>query len=114
MNAMTRTQRMIIGSLAMTNIRYLNAERVHVRKQVRDLKRDGYWSVMTAVKSPWNGSFLSIDEACHALRNLLTLERAKRGHWSYDTGRYVAMRQRYVIARYFRRFGRTIWTGHIQ
>ena len=110
MNAMVRTQSMLIGSLAFANVRILHAERVRVRKMVRDLKRDGYWSVMSAVKSPWNRSCLSIDEACMMLRNLLALERAKKGSVYFDAGRLVALRQRYVIARFFRRFGRTIWT----
>lgn len=109
MNAMTRTQNMLIGSI-VSNVRILHAERTHVRKQVRDLKREGYWRVIHTVRCPWNGTPLSIDEGCRMLRNALALERSKIGHFSYDAGRFVATRQRYVIARFFRRYGRILWT----
>lgn len=63
--------------------------------------RDGYFGMMRRV------SLLSMDDAIQFHRAIVRQQQAKKraDMWSYDQGRHRAAAERWVFARFFRRYG---------
>lgn len=72
--------------------------------------REDYWGLLR-IGDPYLGMFYSTDDGCRKLAAAIARERSKRArhHWSFDPNRLIGLKQRLIIMRYFRRYGKYIW-----
>lgn len=109
MDALTRAKTEIAEKMQELGTVFQREQAERKRATIQQIVSGGWKEFAAHMYNPWTPSILSTDDACRILSLGIKRETQKRGHWSYDANRYSGLKNRLIIARYFRRFGYQLW-----
>lgn len=109
MDALTRAKNQIAEKMKTLGVAMQRKQAARKRETIQLVIRGGWGAFAHQMQNPWTPAIYSTDDACRILSLGLRREVQKRGHWSYDSSRYLGLKTRLIIARYFRRFGYQVW-----
>ncbi|WEX10329.1 hypothetical protein [Chelativorans sp. AA-79] len=89
-------------------------QRARIREAVRQFQNTQFGLMRYLSAYPVSTSFLSTTEASKGLRDRYRYELGllKARDWKAKPERFEDVQARWIVARYFRRFGKAIWLRH--